>query len=77
MPMSSGRAVPPPMTSVTARRKMSNPSVIIRIMTIGRPARRRSATRSMPRPRPIIVTIASGIAAHIGKPAPAAKASTT
>ena len=77
MPIGSGRAVPPPTTIVTARRKMSSPSVIIRIITIGRPARRRSATRSIARPRPHIVTIASGIAAHIGAPAPLAKASTT
>ena len=77
MPMSIGRAVPPPIAIVTARRKMSSPSVIIRIMTIGRPARRRSATRSMPMPTPHIVSIASGIASHIGSPAPSAKASTT
>ena len=77
MPIFIGRAVPPPNTMVMARRKMSSPSVIIRIITIGRPARRRSASRSMARPTPIIVTIAIGMASHIGTPTPLANSSTT
>ena len=73
---SAGRCRPR-SSSTPARRKMSRPSVIIRIMTIGRPASRRSATRSMAMPTPNIVTIASGIASQIGAPALLAKASTT
>ena len=44
---------------------------------MGRPASRRSATRSMPTPTPNIVTIASGIASQIGAPALFVNASTT
>jgi hypothetical protein len=45
---------------------MSSASVIIRIITSGRPASRRSATRSMPMPIRNISTIATGKATHIG-----------
>jgi hypothetical protein len=44
---------------------------------IGRPASRRSATRSMPTPAKNMVTIASGMAAHIGRPSLPLQASTT
>ena len=50
MPIGIGRAVPPQIVIEPARRKISRPSVNIRIMMMGRPARRRSATRSMPMP---------------------------
>ena len=66
MPIGIGRPLLPNTVSAIARRKMSRPRVIIRIMMIGRPARRRSATRSMPSPTPNISSIASGIATHIG-----------
>ena len=77
MPIGIGRAVPPQIVIEPARRKISSPSVIIRIMMMGRPARRRSATRSMPMPITNMVTIASGIASQIGAPALLANASTT
>jgi hypothetical protein len=69
--------MPPQIVIAPARRKMSRPSVIIRIMMIGRPASRRSATRSMPTPAKNMVTIASGMAAHIGRPSLPLQASTT
>ena len=59
-----------------ARRKISRPSVIIRIMTIGLPANGRSATRSMPMPMPIMLTMASGTASHIDRPNEVEKNST-
>ena len=43
-----------------ARTKMSIASVIIRIIISGRPARRRSATRSIPMPIMNMTTIATG-----------------
>ena len=77
MPRFMGRVVPPQMVIEPARRKISRPSVIIRIMMMGRPARRRSATRSMAIPMMNIVMIASEIAAQIGAPALLANASRT
>ena len=77
MPSGMGRPVPPHIVIEPARRKISRPRVIIRIMTIGRPASLRSAIRSMPMPTPNIVTMPSAIASQIGAPALFANASTT
>ena len=77
MPSGIGLPVPPQMVIEPARRKISSPRVIIRIMTIGRPASLRSAIRSMTMPTPNIVTMPSVIASHIGAPASLANASTT
>ncbi len=77
MPSGIGRPVPPQIVIEPARSRISSPSVIIRIMMIGRPASRRSATRSMAMPTPNIVTMPSTIASQIGALALLAKASTT
>jgi hypothetical protein len=73
----SGRFVPPQATSAAARTKMSSASVIMRIMINGRPARRRSATRSMPMPMPNMTSMPKGNAAQMGILSVSNSASTT
>jgi hypothetical protein len=58
----------PHTVSIVPRKKMSSPSVIIRIITMGRPASGRSATRSMPMPTKNMVAAAAGMASHNGRP---------
>ena len=57
------------VTAVIAMRR-------IRTMTTGRPARRRSATRSMPKPTQNMMTAPIGMASHRGIPASCASART-
>ncbi len=75
--MFMGAPVLPQIDMAAARVKMSMPSVIIRIMMTGRPARRRRATRSIPMPTKNITTMANGMASHSETPRPRAMASTT